>query len=107
MLRKHDSIQVKWSSLSYPLTKMAAPMNAGVVLGTSEISRKLFTMEDDLFLLCEVLALIPFEDPKRWVQIMESINQASQRGFTIRAVKERVELLLSLFKKDDREKLKG
>lgn len=52
-------------------------------------------------MLCEN----PFADCRKWTDIVQFVNTVTGRGFFLRAVKERIERLLSLFKKSDKEKL--
>lgn len=62
-----------------------------------------FVAQDDVILLREVLALNPFEDASRWVALKEIVHEKSRKNFTIRALKEHLDLLLKKFtEKDDK-----
>lgn len=69
-------------------------------------SRKRFTVSDDIKLLKEVCAEHPFRDPSRWILILENLNAATLKDFTLRAIKERLDLLMIYFMREDRANLR-
>ncbi|CAN7941985.1 unnamed protein product [Ixodes hexagonus] len=65
-----------------------------------------FTFQEDLWLLREVLGSNPYEDSARWTLITDALNRVSGQTFTSRAVRERTERLLSLFRQQDTASLR-
>ncbi|CAN7982952.1 unnamed protein product, partial [Ixodes hexagonus] len=69
-------------------------------------SRRRFTVGDDILLLREVVALNPFADPARWTTLIENLNAATGKAYTVRAARERCDLLLGHFRREDRTNLR-
>ncbi|KAH7974158.1 hypothetical protein HPB49_010593 [Dermacentor silvarum] len=67
-----------------------------------------FTSEDDLNLLKEVFAENPFEQTSRWRTIATNVGDAvvPAKTFSVRAVRERLDLLMAYFKARDEANLK-
>lgn len=72
----------------------------------AKIERIRFTTDDDLRLLRDVVGLNPFDDPSRWKVIQNNLCKISEKGFSLRAVREHVEHLSKLFVKEDRSNLR-
>ncbi|KAH7933288.1 hypothetical protein HPB49_011211 [Dermacentor silvarum] len=68
-----------------------------------------FTSEDDLNLLNEVFAENPFEQTSRWRTIATNVGDAlvPAKTFSVRAVRERLDLLMAYFKAGDEANLKN
>ncbi|KAG0416161.1 hypothetical protein HPB47_006671 [Ixodes persulcatus] len=81
---------------------MAAPLES---LSAQE-GRKRFTIVEDIFLLREVLAVNPFGNSSRWDTGAANRNEALGRNFSVRGVRDHCDLLLGLFKRDDRTNLR-
>lgn len=86
--------------------KMAAEASCSSGTTAATAQRKRFSTSDDIFLLRDVIARNPFEDPTLWDAVVIALNEATRKGFTLRAVKDRLELLLKLFKAGDRINLR-
>ena len=56
-----------------------------------------FTQEDKTILLREVLSINPFEEAGRWILIQEILKEKTGKLFSIRALKEHLELLMKKF----------
>lgn len=69
-------------------------------------SRTRFAIDDDINLLKEIYAENPFKDVKAWNRIAENIEHATNRTFTVRAIRDRCDLLLAQFVHEDRTNLK-
>ncbi|XP_064457486.1 uncharacterized protein LOC135368255 isoform X1 [Ornithodoros turicata] len=65
------------------------------------IHRKRFHPQDDVHLMREVLSLNPFTDSSKWAVVAQGVNAASEKEFTVRGCRERIDLLLNLFRKQD------
>ncbi|CAN7950111.1 unnamed protein product, partial [Ixodes hexagonus] len=65
-----------------------------------------FTIADDLALLREVLLNNPFRDPLQWNSITTQLHGCTGKMFTVRAVRERLDLLLAQYAADDRTNLR-
>lgn len=68
--------------------------------------RKRVSAEDDIFLLREVLGANPFFTPALWNDVLKGLNAASKKNFSLRGAKERIDLLVILYKKNDRLNLR-
>ncbi|CAN7943881.1 unnamed protein product, partial [Ixodes hexagonus] len=68
--------------------------------------RRRFRVVEDLLLLREIAARNPYADPQRWVDILNSLTTAIGREFTVRAVRERADLLLGYFRQQDTANLR-
>lgn len=90
------------SQRSRSLSKMSAMSDASHV----PAARSRFTVADDILLLQEVAATNPFEDHDRWRAITEMVNRTTEKNFTARAVRERCDLLLGHFRREDRTNLR-
>ncbi|CAN7990927.1 unnamed protein product [Ixodes hexagonus] len=73
---------------------------------TPASSRKRFTVIEDLCLLREIVGRNPFAAPERWPEILNSLVAASGRDFTMRAIRERADLLLGYFRQQDTVQLR-
>lgn len=62
---------------------------------TSKYSRLRFNTAEDLLLLQAVLAENPFEGASRWQNIQNTIQQSSEKPFTVRTLKEHVYILVT------------
>lgn len=81
--------------------KRRAPLELQLQQLKGSGSRRVMT-----FLLRDVIARNPFEDPTLWDAVVIALNEATRKGFTLRAVKDRLKLLLKLFKAGDRINLR-
>ncbi|KAH6937488.1 hypothetical protein HPB50_000755 [Hyalomma asiaticum] len=63
--------------------------------------RKRFRIDEDLCLLREVASADPYNNPQAWDDILRNVILAVQRDLTLRAVKERVDLLVGYFRQQD------
>ncbi|KAL1422036.1 hypothetical protein MTO96_022498 [Rhipicephalus appendiculatus] len=63
--------------------------------------RTRYAPSDDKIILEEVIAINPFEDPARWHTITEKVSSILRRTLNSRSVKERVDLLLAQFLRND------
>ncbi|KAK8770382.1 hypothetical protein V5799_013154 [Amblyomma americanum] len=68
--------------------------------------RKCFNTLDDLCLLREVAATRPFGDELKWVSVLASVNRAVGRELTLRGIKDRVDLLIGYWRRQDAKNLK-
>ncbi|XP_070392947.1 uncharacterized protein [Dermacentor albipictus] len=68
--------------------------------------RKRFRIDEDLCLLREVAAADPYQNPAAWEEILRNLMLAVMREFTIRAIKERVDLLVGYFRQQDNVNLR-
>lgn len=68
--------------------------------------KKRFTVADDIRLLCEVIGRNPYRDTAKWQEIADAMNAMTGKGFSVRAVRERTDYLIKLFRKQDRENLR-
>ncbi|KAH9367118.1 hypothetical protein HPB48_014744 [Haemaphysalis longicornis] len=71
-----------------------------------QATRARFTVEDDINLLKEICAENPFKDSKAWLVIAKNIEVGTKRIFTVRAIRDRCDLLLAQFVHEDRTNLK-
>ncbi|KAL1442939.1 hypothetical protein MTO96_046169 [Rhipicephalus appendiculatus] len=69
--------------------------------------RKCFTLGDDIALTKEVLELNPFVDPANWLKIADRLSELLGRRFSLRSVKERLNLILLRFLRDEKKKIKS
>ncbi|KAG0431571.1 hypothetical protein HPB47_021670, partial [Ixodes persulcatus] len=76
---------------------MAAPLE----LFSALAGQKQFTTVEDILLLREVLAMNPFVNSSRWDTVAANLNEALRRNFSVRGVRDRCDLLLGLFNRDD------
>lgn len=68
-----------------------------------EPKRNRFSSEDDIVLLKEVIANNPMSNPQTWIQVAKQVNTLSGKSFSLRSIKDHLQLLLKLFLKKDRE----
>ncbi|KAH8033111.1 hypothetical protein HPB51_007362 [Rhipicephalus microplus] len=68
--------------------------------------RKRFTLSDDIALVKEVLYVNAFLDPARWLKIADRLSEVLGRCFSIRSVRERLNLILLRFCEIRRRKLR-
>lgn len=68
-----------------------------------DLKRCRFSPEDDIFLLREVIGENPMANPEIWVKICDKLKNITRKLFTVRALKDRLQLLLETFLKKDRE----
>ncbi|KAL1462020.1 hypothetical protein MTO96_043268, partial [Rhipicephalus appendiculatus] len=69
--------------------------------------RKRFTLGDDIALTKEVLELNPFLDPANWLKIADRLSELLGWSFSLRSVKERLNLILVRFLRDEKKKIKS
>ncbi|KAH8019756.1 hypothetical protein HPB51_021579 [Rhipicephalus microplus] len=69
--------------------------------------RKQFTLSDDIALVKEVLYVNPFLDPTRRLKITDRLSEVLGRCFSIRSVRERLNLILLRFLRDQKKKIKS
>ncbi|KAG0437999.1 hypothetical protein HPB47_017191 [Ixodes persulcatus] len=69
-------------------------------------SRRRFSIEDDLLLLSAVQDINPFSDWARWGAVTRKLNEAAGNAFTVRAVRDRCDLLIAQFRRQDRTNLR-
>ncbi|KAK8787107.1 hypothetical protein V5799_023122 [Amblyomma americanum] len=67
--------------------------------------RKRFRIDEDLLLLQEVVAQNPFQSPENWTAVLKNVF-AVGRELTLRAIKDRTELLVGYFRQEDRANLR-
>lgn len=60
-----------------------------------------FTVGDDICLLKEVLSENPFQSVEKWKDVHKKMNLVTGKEFTIRCLKEHLQHLIALFKKED------
>ncbi|CAN7944502.1 unnamed protein product [Ixodes pacificus] len=60
-----------------------------------------FTVDEDLCLLRDVRAVNPFGSPEGWTLVYTNLPVALTRVFTIRAIRDRVDLLLGYLRQQD------
>lgn len=65
-----------------------------------------FTSGNDHVVLREVISYNPYEEKKRWKTIAERVRAATQKNFSVRAVRDHVEHLLKNWIKTNRANLK-
>ncbi|KAG0409717.1 hypothetical protein HPB47_013168 [Ixodes persulcatus] len=65
-----------------------------------------FTVDEDLCLHREVRAVNPFASPEGWTLVYTNLLVALTRVFTIRAIRDRVDLLLGYFRQQDAANLR-
>ncbi|KAH6934609.1 hypothetical protein HPB50_025695 [Hyalomma asiaticum] len=63
--------------------------------------RERFRIDEDLCLLKEVASADPFASPTAWEEVRRNVVRAVQRELMIRAIKERVDLLIGYFREQD------
>ncbi|KAH9364287.1 hypothetical protein HPB48_008475 [Haemaphysalis longicornis] len=68
--------------------------------------RRCFSAHEDLCLLREVAAAKPFGDDIKWVHVLAAVNRAVGRELTLRGIKDRVDILLGYWKRQDAKNLK-
>nr|CAH7719066.1 unnamed protein product [Callosobruchus chinensis]CAI5850227.1 unnamed protein product [Callosobruchus analis]CAH7726433.1 unnamed protein product [Callosobruchus chinensis]CAH7740987.1 unnamed protein product [Callosobruchus chinensis]CAH7751189.1 unnamed protein product [Callosobruchus chinensis] len=59
--------------------------------------RQRFSDLEDLLLLREVLSLNPFEDPDLWLTVQQHISSTTGKLFSVRTLKEHLDLLVKLW----------
>ncbi|KAH7978263.1 hypothetical protein HPB49_004938 [Dermacentor silvarum] len=64
-------------------------------------ARKRFRIDEDLCLLKEVVSADPYGNPAAWEDVLRNVVRAVLRNLTIRAIKERVDLLVGYFRQQD------
>ncbi|KAF5279249.1 hypothetical protein FQR65_LT15454 [Abscondita terminalis] len=67
----------------------------------SKSARLRFNVSDDIMLLQHVIALNPFENERRWDEVLQSVINESGKQFTLRSIKEHLDHILKLFVKED------
>lgn len=60
-------------------------------------SRRRYIPFDDVIILEEVISLNPFDDAAMWVKVAEKLGDLTQVVRNVRSVKERLDLLLAQF----------
>ncbi|KAM7291995.1 hypothetical protein ISCGN_025281 [Ixodes scapularis] len=75
-------------------------------LASQPASRRRFAITDDILLLHEVVALNPLRNATQWTAVTDNLNAATGRSFTVRSVRERCDLLLGHFRREDRSNLR-
>ncbi|KAH8031202.1 hypothetical protein HPB51_014038 [Rhipicephalus microplus] len=79
------------------------PRNAGM---EPPQKRFRFTVEADIYMLLEVRKEDTYRDPTRWLTIMENLSMAFARAISVRAIRQRCDLLFAQFIREDRANLK-
>ncbi|KAH6929084.1 hypothetical protein HPB50_023275 [Hyalomma asiaticum] len=69
--------------------------------------RKRFTLSNDIGMVKEVLNLNPFLDSAHWTTIAERLSELWRRTVTARTIKERINLILTRFLRDEKKKVKS
>ncbi|KAL3176478.1 hypothetical protein MRX96_010274 [Rhipicephalus microplus] len=69
--------------------------------------RKRFTLSDDITLVKEVLYVNPFLEPVRWLKRADRLSEVLGRCFSPRIVRERLNLTLLRFSRDQKKKTKS
>lgn len=65
-----------------------------------------FSVQDDIKILKKVIELNPYKNMAIWKTIREYICCVQEKNFSLRAVREHVEYLLKLYRKNDFNNLK-
>ncbi|KAH7960476.1 hypothetical protein HPB49_020147 [Dermacentor silvarum] len=73
---------------------------------TAASSRTRFTHDDDLALLCEVRAVNPFADQAGWASVATNVKIATEKEFSQRALRDRLDLLLAQYRRNDRTNMR-
>lgn len=68
--------------------------------------RRCLSGHEDLCLLREVAVAKPFGDDIKWVHVLAAVNRAVGRELTLRGIKDRVDILLGYWKRQDAKNLK-
>lgn len=108
-LRKLTSVSGKQKNLIRPLIAEKLIVKEVCLYRMNNIAkgeRVRFNIFDDLLLLREVIAVNPYENDSRWKDIRLSLNNASNKNFSLRALKEHVQHLLQLLNKEDSANLR-
>ncbi|KAG0424901.1 hypothetical protein HPB47_027896, partial [Ixodes persulcatus] len=69
-------------------------------------SMRRFSIEDDVLLLSAVQDINPFADWARWGAVTGKLNEAAGNAFSVRAVRNRCDLLIAQFRRQDRTNLR-
>lgn len=69
-------------------------------------TRRRFTLADDIVLLNDVLNIRPFMDLSSLAEVAENVCKTTGKVFTVRGVRERFDLILAHFIKNDRANLR-
>ncbi|KAH9383998.1 hypothetical protein HPB48_025978 [Haemaphysalis longicornis] len=80
----------------------ALPAPPSQPLPNNSASRTRFALADDIAILLQVINFQPYTDPCRWTEIVEKLNKDLCRSYTVRSVKERVDLIAAQFLHNDR-----
>ncbi|KAH9364365.1 hypothetical protein HPB48_017030 [Haemaphysalis longicornis] len=83
----------------------ALPAPPSLPLPNNSASRTRFSLADDIAILLEVINFQPYTDPCRWTEIVEKLNKDLCRSYTVRSIKERVDLIAAQFLQNDRRNL--
>ncbi|KAH7948829.1 hypothetical protein HPB49_002693 [Dermacentor silvarum] len=73
---------------------------------TSASSRTRFSQDTDLALLREVRAVKPFADQAGWASVATNVKTATQKDFSQRALRDRLDLLLAQYRRNDRANMR-
>lgn len=71
-----------------------------------EKQRLRFNVYDDLVLLKEVLKHNPFENVWKWSEIKDTVSSVTGKDFSLRCIKDHLNLLLDIYLKDNGEKIR-
>ncbi|KAH6939934.1 hypothetical protein HPB50_022672 [Hyalomma asiaticum] len=90
-----------------PLTPQAFRTNTrpGSVRLLAKRLRRCFTTEEDLAILREVAATKPFGDDLKWVEVIANLKRVLGRELTLRSLKDRVDLLIGYWRREDTRNL--
>lgn len=77
-----------------------------VMATTTKPERLRFTSGDDLVLLREVISQNPYEDKEKWRTVADRVKIATQKDYSLRAIRDHVEHLLKNWIKTNRANLK-
>ncbi|KAH7944048.1 hypothetical protein HPB52_014927 [Rhipicephalus sanguineus] len=69
-------------------------------------AQKRFRIDQDVCILKEAACADPFGNPAAWKEVLRNVVLAAQRDLTIRAIKERVDLLVGYFRQQDTANLR-
>lgn len=67
--------------------------------------RARFSTRDDIAILLEVININPFSEPARWFELVNRVNILLKRSYTVRSVRERVDLISGHFVANERKTL--
>lgn len=66
----------------------------------------MFSISNNIAILLEIMNFQPFSDPARWwIYIVNRLNEELKRSYSVRSVKERVDLIAGQFVTNEHKNL--